>query len=253
MQLLTERQKRSLQRAWSRRDAKVGNKFAARKQYLGVRTAELEERTKEAAIRIDKIRAAMFKDIGVLLYVCDSDDTEASAAPGPALTPSEKPRLSKTQMERLVHQALATSEVLQQQRDRDLLQLEHFREAQRAFYAAETADISQQKQADESVWKSLNEASLIRLNNSLLHIAVRVVENEDLDYNPSTILSWVRDFRNLGGHFKRDGRGVREREWILSEEDLQLELLQWLKDQKRVSTKNTRDRVRSTVRACDHD
>lgn len=70
---------------------------------------------------IDKIRAAMFKDIGMLLYVCNSYDTEASAAQGPAMTPSGKPSLSNTQMERLLHQALATSEVLQQQRDRDLL------------------------------------------------------------------------------------------------------------------------------------
>ncbi|CAM9642953.1 unnamed protein product, partial [Sphacelaria rigidula] len=58
-------------------------------------------------------------------------------------------------------------------------------------------------------------------------------------YAASTILSWTRQFGDLGGFFKRDCRGVREREWILNEEDLSMELLGWLKAQKRVTTKST--------------
>ncbi|CAM9311287.1 unnamed protein product, partial [Hapterophycus canaliculatus] len=49
----------------------------------------------------------------------------------------------------------------------------------------------------------------------------------------------MRQFRELGGFFKRDSRGTREREWILSDEDLSMELLGWLKAQKRVTTKST--------------
>lgn len=72
-----------LKRAWTLRDA--------RKRYLGVRMAELETRTKETSILIDKIRAAMFKD--ALLYVRDSNATEESAPDESAMTPSGKPLL----------------------------------------------------------------------------------------------------------------------------------------------------------------
>ena len=58
-------------------------------------------------------------------------------------------------------------------------------------------------------------------------------------YAPATILPWERQFRTLGGYFKSDGRGLREREWILSDEDLSMKLLRWLKEQKRVTTKKT--------------
>ena len=53
------------------------------------------------------------------------------------------------------------------------------------------------------------------------------------------LLSWTRLFRQLGGYIKRDGRGVREREWILSKEDLEIDLINWLKAQKRVTSKTT--------------
>lgn len=43
----------------------------------------------------------MFKDMGVLLYVCDGEDAEVSAAPSPwpAVTPTEKPKRWNTQIE----------------------------------------------------------------------------------------------------------------------------------------------------------
>ena len=47
------------------------------------------------------------------------------------------------------------------------------------------------------------------------------------------------------GHFKRDG--MHEREWILSEEDIRLELLQWLKTEKRVTAKKTGDFVNNVL------
>lgn len=65
---------------------------------------------------------------------------------------------------------------------------------------------------EEKVWESLNEASLIHLDNSLLHIPmIRVMENECRDNKPPIIISWVRDFRKLGFHFKR-AAGVFKRE-----------------------------------------
>ena len=112
MQLLSARQRPCLKRSWTRRDATAKKEFAARKQYLGFRVAELEHLTKEISILVDKIRAAMSKDIDVLLYVWDSNDTKARATVESAMIPSGKPRLSNMQMERVLDQSLATSEVL---------------------------------------------------------------------------------------------------------------------------------------------
>ena len=82
-------------------------------------------------------------------------------------------------------------------------------------------------------------ASLVWLKSSLLLIAQKVVERSARKVGPTTLFSWTRQFRLLGDYFKRDGRGVRQREWILSEEDLEMDLINWLKAQKRVTTKNT--------------
>ena len=79
--------------------------------------------------------------------------------------------------------------------------------------------------------------------------AARVSEKLDQRYAASTILSWTRPFGDLGVFFKRDCRGVREREWILSEEDLSMEQLGWLKAQKRVTTKSTHKFVNEVLLA----
>ena len=42
-------------------------------------------------------------------------------------------------------------------------------------------------------------------------------------------------------------RQVHEREWIMSEEDIRLELLQWLKTEKRVTAKKTGDFVNNVL------
>ena len=220
--MLTERHKRCLERAWSQREVKVNKKFMRRRRYLTVRKAELEEAVEGVEGTISRIRDAMFDDLGVLLHV--REDTEVNAEP--VRKPEE---LSRAQSTRLRNQALATSEMLRQLRDRWLLQAHHFGEALEAFLAAEAFGVSSKRKyaADKKIAESLNESSLIRLDNSLVLIAERVVKTNKLHYKPSTILGWVRQFRTLG-HFKRDGRGVHEREWILSEEDIRLELLQWL-------------------------
>lgn len=58
----------------------------------------------------------------------------------------------------------------------------------------------------------------------------------------STILTWVREFRVNGG-FKRDARGSHERDWIMSEEDLAMRLVAWMKSKKRLSVKHVRDYI----------
>lgn len=239
--MLTERHKRCLERAWSQREVKVNKKFMRRRRYLTVRKAELEEAVEGVEGTISRIRDAMFDDLGVLLHV--REDTEVNAEP--VRKPEE---LSRAQSTRLRHQALATSEMLRQLRDRWLLQAHHFGEALEAFLAAEAFGVSSKRKyaADKKIAESLNESSLIRLDNSLVLIAERVVKTNKLHYKPSTILGWVRQFRTLG-HFKRDGRGVHEREWILSEEDIRLELLQWLKTEKRVTAKKTGDFVTNVL------
>ena len=82
VKLLTERQRRCLERAWNRREAKVDKKFLDRKRYLAARTAELQVTVNECNSMMSKIRNAMFKDIGVLLAVRDGSDAAASAEPG---------------------------------------------------------------------------------------------------------------------------------------------------------------------------
>ena len=85
----------------------------------------------------------------------------------------------------------------------------------------------------------LNEVELIHLRNSLVHIAEDVVENTNSQCKPKTILSWAREVLILGGHFKRDKRGMHERDFRMDQEDLQLQLLGWLKGLKRVTTDKT--------------
>ncbi|CAM9743823.1 unnamed protein product, partial [Pylaiella littoralis] len=53
---------------------------------------------------------------------------------------------------------------------------------------------------------------------------------------------WVREFRVNGG-FKRDARGSHERDWIMSEEDLAMRLVAWMKSKKRLSVKDVRDYI----------
>ena len=71
----------------------------------------------------------------------------------------------------------------------------------------------------------------------------------DLRYKPRTILAWVREFRKLDGYLKRDGRGLHERGWIMSEEDLVLKLMKWLKNLKRVSVKKVREYINNVLLA----
>ena len=127
---------------------------------------------------------------------------------------------------------MAVQGVLEEARTRDVLVEIHLKTALEEL--SKSGDT-----ADKAAMKALDDASLVRLNNALLLIAERVSEKMRKRFAPSTIPTWVRQFRQLVVYFKRDARGVREGEWILSAEDLSMELLAWLQAQNRVTTKKT--------------
>ena len=100
--------------------------------------------------------------------------------------------------------------MLEEVRVRDLLILEH------------TQAASDSLEADPSVRKAMSQETmenvyLVRLNSSLLLIAKKMAERSAREVGLTTLVSWTRQFRQMGGYFKHDGRGVRERKWILSE------------------------------------
>ena len=133
---------------------------------------------------------------------------------------------------------------------RDLLILEHNTTAFKALaQAREHPSPAGVAAAEKVALGAMEEASIVRINNSLLLIAAKAATKSQRKYSPETILAWKRQFQRLGGYFVRDSRGVREREWILSEEDLAMQLLNWLKSEKRVSTKDTHKYINETLLA----
>ena len=65
-------------------------------------------------------------------------------------------------------------------------------------------------------------------HNELPVIAEAVVQFHH-DVGRTTLLDWHREFRRLDGRFREDQRGKHARDWILSEEDLQIALRNWVK------------------------
>eukprot|EP00904_Undaria_pinnatifida_P008635 jgi/Undpi1/4901/HiC_scaffold_19.g08253.m1 len=105
------------------------------------------------------------------------------------------PGASATQRNLFVSQAMSVIEVVQQQRDRDLLQLGVLDDAKRIADNTEaTASLSTQKAVEAKVFKHMDEASRIRLRSSLLEIAAGVASMTDLTHMLTTILVWVREF-----------------------------------------------------------
>ena len=235
--MLTDREKRCLTRAWDRREARVDKKFHNRHAYVKRRVAEVGEQCKRDGALLHRLHTATWEGVEILLFEgeaehgSDAGDGTTADGPDPREEDSAAP-ISLAQLRRLNFQMVAVQGVLEEARTRDLLVEIHLKTALKEM--SKSGDT-----ADKAAMKALDDASLVRLDNSLLLIAQRVSEKMQKRFVPSTILSWVRQFRQLGGYFKRDARGVREREWILSEEDLSMELLAWLKAQKRVTTKKT--------------
>ena len=213
--LLSDRDKRCLSRAWSRRQERLARQYAARNFQLGRRISSLQADVQMDAQYILRIRKAMLGDIAELLHTDDEcavgeeggGDAEDGAHPAGA--DALPPQASATQRNRLFNQAMAVMEVLQQQRDRDVLRLIELEHAKRATDdPAATTTRAAQQALEAKVFKHMDEASLIRLRVSMLEIAESVARVAGVEYKPRTILAWVREFRKLGGYLKRDGRGV---------------------------------------------
>ena len=240
--LLTTREKRCLQRAWTRREARLDKNFQNRHAYLKRRVQAIEERVAKNAGHIARLRSCLLGDISNLLFdeeqSGDDDEDARGTADAAAVEGGEDETVSKAQLSRLYSQAIVVLEVLEEERTRDLLISMHTSAAYRALCTAHDSSKSfaQVKAAEDVAREAMDEASIVRLDNSLLLIAEKSAKNVLCKVSPETILSWTRQFRQLGGHFKRDGRGVREREWIMTEDDLSLAFLDWLKAQKRVTT-----------------
>ena len=118
--------------------------------------------------------------------------------------------------------------MLEEEHFRDLLILEHTRAASDSLEADPSAGKAMVQEAMEN-------ASLVWLNSSLLPLAQNMAERSARKVDPTTLLSWTRQLLQLGGCFKCNGRGVCKREWILSEKDLAMNLMNWLKAQKHVT------------------
>lgn len=249
---LTDREKRCLHRGWTRRERNVRKKFHARRRYLATRVGELEMREKETKALIDRLRVAKMGDVSVLLKDAINEEGVADAGLGGSAAPSTHSviaPISDAQRVRLYSQAEATKKVLKGELHRDLSQLAEYKIALRLLDAEGADGPAKLAATDDEVYEHMNEASIIRFNHSFLLIAARVIQSAHLNYKPTTILRWAHEFRALDGHFKCDGRGMHEREWVLCEEDLQLQLLEWLKGQKRVSTKKTHEYVNGVLLA----
>ena len=222
--LLTEREKRCLTRAWTRRGKRVAKYFQNHKSYLKRRVQEMVDRVKKNEVHVRRLRSHLVGKVNDLLFDDNQDDrdTEDSADAG-GETPSRDEskaacEFSDAQQTRLYLQAMTVLDMVEEERLRDLLILEYTQAASDSLEADPSAGKAMAQEAMEN-------ASLVRLNSSLLLIAQKVAKRFARKVGPTTLLSWKRQFRQLGGYFQRDGRGVREREWILSEEDLEMDLI----------------------------
>ena len=112
---------------------------------------------------------------------------------GPVGNEAQDTKVSAAQVTRVVAQAMAVVDLLEEVRLRDLLIAENIRIALAALSrAGEAAEIVAKK--------ALDDTSLVRLTNSLLLLAEKVSEKMDKRYASSKFLSWTRQFRHLGGY-----------------------------------------------------
>ena len=249
--MLSDREHRSERRGWSRREAKLRRAFDKKGSYLGSRIYELTSTLETNAQHIERLQSALAtQQLASLLaplppLPVDVEDGEEEEDDDDAWIDGEgenwEDKISPAQTNRLWYQAFSTLQVLKVELDRDHQQLALVQQAKElSDLDLPTADAV--KQAEAARFDLLDKASRIRYESSLLRIGAKVLSAGSRAYATSTILQWLRDFRKLGG-FKRDSRGVHERDWIMSEEDLQHELLTWMRGQKRVTVKQVNDYI----------
>lgn len=198
--LLTTREKRCLTRAWTRRTARLDTKSANRHAYLKRRVVEVEGRATKNSGHIARLRKCTSAGIAELLSDDDKDEggsgDDGADADGPAEDEEEDTKVSPAQMARLYSQAVAVLDVLEEERMRDLLIVEHTRTALIALeqHLDSSSSAAQSTAAEILAKKAMEEASIVRLNNSLMPIAEKVSEKSARKFYPETILSRTSQF-----------------------------------------------------------
>lgn len=81
------------------------------------------------------------------------------------------------------------------------------------------------KESDEAVKVATNNASVVRYTKVL--VTAEASAKAKQQFTASTVLRWTGQFQ-ADEDFKRDLKGVQEREFIVNEEDLKLHVLEWL-------------------------
>lgn len=157
--LLTERQKRCLTRAWSRRPARLEKKFANRHAYLKQRVGDLEERTKANAGYIRRLRGCLLGRVDELRFDGGKDGGDLGgghAADGLGSGESgEETQESPAQTARLYSQTVLVLDVLEEEKLRDLVMLEHITLALKALADARGPLSSPAgTEAADKVWRS---------------------------------------------------------------------------------------------------
>lgn len=223
-QMLSAREKRLLERGG--RNSKVKTvvekfqKFDQRHRYISNRATELETRLGKTAEDIARLDASMSNDVRVLLFPQDaaspSDGTDAAPVGESALSEDGTPPsaaatalpVSENQLSRLMSQAQATSLLLKGELEHDKLQLQLMKEAEVVAQTEKPLTDADLAVADAKTSTLMDKAAAVRKNLPQLGIAANVVESSSLGLKPGTTLGWTREFRRLGGFFRRDERGV---------------------------------------------
>lgn len=203
-----------LGRALHKHEVKADKKFRQRKIYLRDRVRTMESRVEETTALLDRTRIALLGNANALLYNDQSEgtgtDIEGESAREAREIEGEASTNSKSQRDRLLRQAFAVREVLRQERDRDAQQLAHLKRARDSAEECPRTPAAQ-KAAKAVVDEELYAAEVVRANHHIMSIAEGVSKEMESQIKACTISSWHRQFRQLGGYFKRDTRGTHAR------------------------------------------
>ena len=142
----------------------MNKQFQNRRAYIKRQAAEAEARVSKNDEHIGRLRECLLGNVDELLLdddICEGESEDGgAAAAGIADHGAEKATLSASQTKRLVVQAMAVLEVMEEVRVRNVLVRDHLRTALGA--------LSQNSDAGDPVAKTaLGDVSLVRLHNSL--------------------------------------------------------------------------------------
>lgn len=209
-----DQQLRCQGRSPHRREVKADKSFFKRKSYIRDRVRTMESRVEETTALFDRTRVALLGNADSLLCNDHGDGADVDMAGESAREArgieGEAKDNSAAQRERLLRQALAVREMLRQERDRDVLQLAHLKRAKDSAEKCPRTPAAQTA-AKAVVDEELYAAERIRGTNTIMLMAEDVSKDMGSQIKPCTIVSWHRQFRQLGGHFKPDSRGAHVR------------------------------------------